>query len=197
MTIHSEELESAIFDSPQKKKSAGEKEYLNSGPKKVIILALVENIPETPHNVDQMMGILGLEEFTYFVCGDMKIHNIVVGMSGHGGSCPCCYCEAQYDRKTGEWEKGARSRTFRTCRENAEKFEKADKKEKIPKNFKNNVRQPLIKGPLDTKILQVLPPAELHLCLGTGNKILFKANEEAGNDLVSKKVKFIFFKYAN
>ena len=164
-----------------------DKQYLNSGVKKVIILAVVEDCSERYENVKAVLEALGIDELDYFLAADGKMQNECMGMSAPGCTHPCIYCEARYFKKTGTWDETTTPRTFGSCRKNAADFEKAEGKAKVPANFKNNIHQPLIgiNEPDHREVIDVVAIASLHLDLGMGNKLLFKANELAGNDLVN------------
>lgn len=163
-----------------------DKKYLNSGVKKVIVLAIVEDCTERYENVKAILDALGLEELDW-ICADLKMQNCCMGMSAPSCTHPCVYCEARYFKKTGTWDDNSTPRTLASCRQNATAFENAEEKKKIPANFMNNIHQPLIgiEEPGDKEIIDIIAIAGLHLDLGVANKLLFKANGLSGNDLVS------------
>ena len=169
------------LSSPRKKKLATETDYSNAGIMKLMVIALVQRLPERPENMEKMMGLLDIEEFTYYFVGDLKVQNLIVGMQAHSCSCPCIYCFGMrylYEDET--------LRKFKKMRELATAFIHAKKSAQIPKNFKNCVRLPLLKvEDEDKEVLDVIPPSELHIMLGIVNKLIFTANERAGSNLVS------------
>ena len=64
-----------------------------SGVNKVLVLAYVEGIQETHLNITRkILELLNLKEVRYKVCGDLKIVNILLGLSGHGGKYACAFC---------------------------------------------------------------------------------------------------------
>ena len=101
--------------------------------------------------------------------------------------------ESYCDGKKNDYS-NAKSRTFGAIRELSRAFAAAQPKEQIPKNFFNCTNEPILDFDDDVEIINVLVPAELHLCIGITCKIFFKANEEAestkGTDFVSL---FYFF----
>ena len=183
LTIHSKDENPKV----QPNKKSFSKQYLNSGVKKVIILAAVENCCELYENVKEVFEALKLDEIDFVFCADGKMQNASMGMSAPSCTHPCIYCEGRYFSKTGTWDDNRTPRTFGSCRQNALKLEEAEEKAKIPANFMNNIHQPLIgtNEPDDTEILDVVPIAGLHLDLGIGNKLLFKANALSGSEIVS------------
>ena len=54
--------------------------YLNSGVKKLFILALVPCIPERYENMKTLMKKLGLSKLDFHVASDLKLDNICAGM---------------------------------------------------------------------------------------------------------------------
>lgn len=53
--------------------------YLDSGVKKLFILALVPCIPETYQNMQELLSILGLSDINFHVASDLKLDNICAG----------------------------------------------------------------------------------------------------------------------
>ena len=190
LTIHSKDENPKL---QADKKGFGQK-YLNSGVKKVIILAAVENCCELYENVKEVFEALKLDEMDFVACADYKMQNTSMGMSAPSCTYPCVLCEGRYFSKTGTWDDNRTPRTFGSCRQNALKFENAEEKAKIPANFKNNIHQPLIgiNEPDDRETIDVIAIAGLHLDLGIGNKLLFKANTLSGKDIVSPYIIHIY-----
>ena len=186
LTIHDKEER----DQQPSKGQFFDKQYLNSGVKKVVILAAVEDCSERYENVKAVLEALGIDELDYVVAADGKMQNEVMGMSAPGCTHPCIYCEARYFKRTGTWDETTTVRTFGSCRKNATDFEMAEEKAKIPANFMNNIHQPLIgiNEPDHKEVIDIVAICSLHLDLGIGNKLLFKANELAGSDLVNALV---------
>ena len=187
MSIHDKnekelEDEMANLNSPKKPKKTSKttKEFLNSGVKKVMILALAENVPEKYENVQKILELLDLEQLEHCVAIDLKLQNVMCGMQGHSATHPCCYCEGSKP-----WDEPAALRTFGSLREDAEAFAAAEDKDKIPKNFNNVVHPPLFNHPDDVEVLDVIPLAELHLMLGITNTLLFRVNTLIGDNFVS------------
>ena len=66
--------------SPEKKKST-QKKFRDSGVKRLIILGLIEDAPETYHNVKLLMDLCGVNSLSFAVsfCCDLKMSNIACG----------------------------------------------------------------------------------------------------------------------
>ena len=64
----------------------------DTGVNKVIYIAAVKDIPETHGNLETIFQKTGLNELKYYVAADMKLLNILLGLSVHGGKFSCLYC---------------------------------------------------------------------------------------------------------
>ena len=165
----------------QKALSRLQKEYLNSGDKKCVILGLVQDIPENYENVKKLLELIDIGSIQHHLACDMKLQNILLGLQGHSATHPCVYCTGQKP-----WDCPGELRTLGGIKEQVKNYEKAPKSKKIAKNFYNCVNAPIIVGDDDDRIIDILPLAELHLVLGITNTLLFKANALEGFDLVIK-----------
>ena len=75
---------------------------LCSGVKRSIVLAYAEGIQENYHNLTIICQILKLNELKHVVAADLKLLNILMGLSGHGGKYACIYCEGQIGLEAGK-----------------------------------------------------------------------------------------------
>ena len=58
-----------------------------------IYIAAVKDIPESHGNLETIFQKTGLiNELKYYVAADMKLLNILLGLSAHGGKFSCLYC---------------------------------------------------------------------------------------------------------
>lgn len=94
-TVHSadEDADDAKLNSPSKKKSAVGKKYKNSGVKKVIVLLIVEQVPEKRENIEKLFRLLNIGSIDHSVVCDCKMQNLILGINAHGGTHCCGYCE--------------------------------------------------------------------------------------------------------
>ena len=151
--------------SPEKKKPAGSSDrFKDSGVKKLLIIAIVQGIPETYRNVKVIMGFLDLQNFDFTLASDLKLINILYGLQSHSCTYPCVYCETRkgYDQK-------GPLRTLARIKALAIAFQSNPKNE--GKNFYNAVNLPLVTGNENELILSKLPPCELHILIGIVTKI--------------------------
>ena len=60
---------------------------------RLLPLAVVENCPERHHNLPQILNHIKLQEVKgLFIVGDLKIYNVMLGLSAHGGKYSCSFC---------------------------------------------------------------------------------------------------------
>ena len=65
---------------------------LCSGVKRSIVLAYVENVSEDYDLIHQILKLLRVDELDYVVAADLKLLNILLGLSDHGGKYACICC---------------------------------------------------------------------------------------------------------
>ena len=63
-----------------------------TGVNRVLVLAYVEQIQESHTNLRRILELLNLKDIRFKVCGDLKIVNVILGLSGHGGKYACAFC---------------------------------------------------------------------------------------------------------
>ena len=71
---------------------------LESGVKHLLLLAIVEGIPETYANVKTILDKLNLQsKFEFKLTSDLKLDMIILGLMSNSSSYPCPYCEIFHD----------------------------------------------------------------------------------------------------
>ena len=70
--------------------------------KRSIILAAVNKVPETYHNMGVVFKLTSLNEIEYKLSQDLKLTSIVIGITNHSSKHPCPYGECFKDEKTGQ-----------------------------------------------------------------------------------------------
>ena len=76
------------------------------GVKKSMILAIVCNVPENYNNMKVLIELTKLNEIDFKMSQDLKLTNIVIGITSHSSKYPCPYGECCKDDVTGDWIKG-------------------------------------------------------------------------------------------
>ena len=79
-----------------------ENKFMNSSVQKVLIIAIVEDIPEKYENLRLVLEKLSLEDVNYYIAFDLKCANVLFGLSSHAGkkACLCCSGECTLDKGT-------------------------------------------------------------------------------------------------
>ena len=120
----------------------GAKDELYSGVNKVIVLGLVKGVSENHHNMDILFKKTDLNSLKCYLACDLKLLNIILGLSAHGGMHSCLYCEGKLNER-GEL------RTFGSLRENYCSYKDTGAKENNMKDYKNVINPVLLNEPID------------------------------------------------
>ncbi|XP_065652986.1 uncharacterized protein LOC136080295 [Hydra vulgaris] len=84
-----------LFD-PEKERCEDQNSHgTYSGINHFIVLAYCENLQETHKNLAILLDLLKLEDCKYVLAADLKIINILLGISSHGGMYACAWCEGE------------------------------------------------------------------------------------------------------
>ena len=97
--------------------------YLDSGVKKLLLLALAPNTKECYENLKLILDALKVFEVEgdFTIASDMKLFAILLGIQPASSTFPCLWCEGEKH----EYAPDAPLRTLGSCRENAQKFKDA------------------------------------------------------------------------
>ena len=134
------------------------KEAKNTGVNKVIILAFAKNVCESHTNLQTLIEKTKLNDLKFYLAADLKLLNIVLGLSGHGGKYPCLFCDGD---KTNLGE----LRTFNMLKNTYKNFAKSGFKKSSMQLYKNVIHPCLLVEPGEMYVLDVIPPPELHLLM--------------------------------
>lgn len=168
----------AEVSSPQKKRSAAALRKKDSGVKKLLILAVVEGIPETYENVKNLLSALQIACLDFSLANDFKLANMICGQQSCSSTYPCIFCILKIPL-IGK----AELRTIGMNKKFAKDFKASGSKD--GKQFYSTVNEPLLNASDEALILDLIPPPELHIMLGISNKLLNKMNEKWGSSNVS------------
>ena len=75
---------------------------MNSGVQRCQILAIVEDIPESNHNLRLIFEKLDLQNVSFSADFGLKCANAVFGLSSHAGKRACLWCEGAAGFDSGE-----------------------------------------------------------------------------------------------
>lgn len=150
--------------------SSLDKKFLDSGVKKVQLVAVTPDVPENYVNMKRLWIEAGIDRLPYkfTIATDLKLCNILLGLQNHSCMHPCCWCDIDKYRLN---EKG-NQRTFDSLINLFYDYRDANANKGDASKYGNVIHLPLyqsIDG--DTPVIQKVPPPELHLLLGPTNKI--------------------------
>lgn len=154
----------------------GEK-FLESGVKRLFILCLAPNTQENYQNVSLIWSALDINSFLGTVATDLKLANIISGLMSNSSAHPCTWCNAPQKNliNSGNY------RTINDCRAKCEKWRSEGGLRKSAKLFDNCIHPPLFNAEENKRIIDIIPPPELHLLLGAVNTLfhhMMLENEE-------------------
>ena len=145
--------------------------YKDSGVKKIFILAVVEDKCEMYENLREILQHLHLHiSKEWCLAGDLKVCNIIVGIGSHTSKYPCTWCYA-----TAPYVKRAKFRTLGEIKWWHTLYVKGGRKN--AQKYFNCINEPLITGDDDDRIIDIIPPPQLHLKLGVCNTLLDKLHK--------------------
>ena len=136
---------------------------LCSGVNHSIVLAFAEDVQENHHNLRIICELLELHKLDYVVASDLKLLNILCGLSGHEGKLACVYCEGEMTLDSGVL------RTFGSIIQHNKNYWAAGSPTARMQLYKNCINLPLLDVPEDQLILARIPLPELHLLMGSTN----------------------------
>ena len=148
-----------VFDTDEDTES----KYLNSGVQRCQILAIVEDIPESNHNLRLILEKLNLQDVFFSAAFDLKCANAVFGLSSHAGKRACLWCEGVAGFDSGEL------RTLGSLDYWYQRYSTENQSKKLNMKEYMNVIKPRILHINDdpsTLLQYLIPPPELHLMLG-------------------------------
>ena len=167
----------SIFEFEPNSQPAKHACFKNSGVKKLLIVGLAPSVQENYTNLRKLWIILGLHKLQhkYTIATDLKLCNILLGIMAHGSSHPCCWCNASknYLQYIGE------RRTLKSLETNFWNFFDDGREKKKAKQFDNVIHPSIVNHENKmTPVLNLVPPPELHLLVGTMNTLYKGLNNE-------------------
>jgi hypothetical protein len=165
----------------KKEPSCSAEKFLDTGVKKLIILGIAFDIPESYANVSTLMEALKVKHIQFMMAADLKLANILIGIQSHSSKHPCTWCEG-----IAPWTSPAQHRSLGRIKEMVQAFRSSGGQLQKAGEFMNCVHDPILQGEYTLPIIQLIPPPELHLMLGAVNKIYDELNRIWGDDLAYK-----------
>ena len=165
--------------------------HKETGDRKSILLAIVQSVSETYENLKMLFEKTQVNDIKYQLSSDLKLLNIVTGISSASSRYPCCYAECS--KRGRVWKEGK----LRTLERNTvinKSWEDKTKREKSKlKDYMNCTEKPLLNYSTwgHTLVLLACPPPTLHLIkLGIMNSLIkclkFNGGKEIFNEFGRK-----------
>ena len=134
-----------------------------------ILILVAPDVPERYYNMEVLFKMLHLETISYTCVCDIKLCQILAGLSPSSRSIhPCYICE--WDRK--DPFQNREYRTFGNCEENLAKFRENGSKPLNAQRFMNCINPILVDGKSDEKVVDILVIPELYVMEGTVNYLV-------------------------
>ena len=158
-----------------------EKATKDTSTKRAIILAYVDDIPETHFNLSKILNNLKIHMMKYHhsIVGDLKLYNIILGLMECGSRHGCPFCKGKKG-PDGKWIAGE-YRTLESILSDHTLWELESGVRNDLKEYFNAINEPFVKAPnakllendlSETKTLLLTPIPPLHVIrLGPVNKI--------------------------
>ena len=154
-------------------------EFKLTSVKRVIILAIVSDIPETHHNIQLIFDKTKVNNIPFKFCVDYKVLLLTIGMQNALATYPCPFCYIHKDdmKNLEEYIETADkpdARTFGSLKEDFKNFKEEFQSKRKSAKFSNNVvNSSLIEEDDFTTVLEKCPIDELHVLEGITNHIFF------------------------
>ena len=158
-----------------------DKSTKDTSTKRAIILAYVDDIPETHFNLSKILNNLKIHMMKYHhsIVGDLKLYNIILGLMECGSRHGCPFCKGKKG-PDGKWIAGE-YRTLESILSDHTLWELESGVRNDLKEYFNAISEPIVKAPnakllendlSETKTLLLTPIPPLHVIrLGPVNKI--------------------------
>ena len=143
-----------IFD-PNEPEAVGSDNQKYTGVNKMIVLALVRDVQETYSNLELIFEKSKLRDLKFKLACDLKVLNIILGLSAHGGKHACLYCDGTINQPGG-------LRTIANLKSSHESYLCSGGDKRKMSQFGNVVNKCLLEEKEDVPILDIIPISELH-----------------------------------
>ena len=137
---------------------------LLTGVNKVLILGYTEELQETWHNLRILLELLKLDTVKYRLAADLKLINILLGISSHSGKYACFVCYGESNLVSGPL------RTYKHLSDLYDRYADAKHPTARMSSFYNVIKPCLVKpSDLNLYVGDVIPIPQLHCHIGVGN----------------------------
>ena len=131
----------ARYSSPKKPGSGEKKGQLNTGVNRILILAHGQGWTETHNNLRSIVELMDFESIEFSLAADLKLLNVLTGLSGHNGTYACLFCEGAMTLEPGV------PRTFASLIINSAAYIAAGSRKSTMADYKNCIKPCLLHVP--------------------------------------------------
>ena len=166
LTLHNVNNSEQIAQRQRYSDGVAAKTLKDTSVKKLFIVALTPNVPENYRNVVFVWQKLGVEQLQqkWTVATDLKLANVLVGLMAHGSNHPCTWCTVSRDNL--RLGRAGESRTLGSLRQMFWSWKHSNTAKTSAKDHGNVVHPPVFQLSNSTKVIDIVPPPELHLLIG-------------------------------
>lgn len=140
--------------------------FKDTSVKRIFIIAIAPLVQENYHNLQKLWISLNLHKIKsdFVIATDLKLCNILIGIMPHGSTYPCCWCTAPSSDMISQGSE----RTVKSLKNDFWKWQDEGGIKSKAKLHHNTVHPSLVSHgrDKDTKVIEVIPPPELHLLTG-------------------------------
>ena len=129
------------YSTPKKPGPGEKKGHLNTGVNRILILAHGQGWSETHNNLRSIVELLNLEDIKFSLAADLKLLNVLLGLSSHSGTHACLFCEGAMTLEPGVL------RTFASIIINSAEYIAAGSKKSTMAQYKNCIKPCLLTVP--------------------------------------------------
>ena len=129
---------------------------------KTLIIGIVPNLEENYSNCSELWKMINFSKVKFKLCSDLKLWNIMIGLSSHSSKCPCCFCNQRTDDENWLFKAGTKH-TLGSIRAKSEAWRRNGGKKQDIQIYDNTINHPLIDGDDSVSVLDVCNVPELHL----------------------------------
>ena len=143
-----------------------------------MIIFIVESVPENYTNVRVILEKLNIDKLDFYtMSSDLKLINILLGLQSHSATHGCTWCTTiTNNRNPNAWCPG-QPRTLGQISDMAKAFQENGSRN--ARDYFNCVNEPLLEGPPDMEVIDLVNIPELHLMLGYVNLVFDELNERS------------------
>jgi hypothetical protein len=131
-------LKLSRYSTPKKPGLGEKKGELNTGVNRILILAHGQGWTETHNNLRAIVELMNFEEIEFSLAADLKLLNVILGLSSHSGTHACLFCEGLMNLEPGK------PRTFASLILNSANYIAAGSIKSTMADYKNCVKPCLI-----------------------------------------------------